>query len=143
MSTLVRANAWLENLSDQLNPILVKETRQALKSRQFIVTFLLMLISAWLISVFGTLVAGDSLEFGSAGRGLFTSYFVVLALAIFVVVPYSAYRGLLNERDQTTLELLNITSLSPRQLIWGKLWSATEPGSRCQTRSKPSDSPIP
>lgn len=124
MSTLVRANAWLENLSDRLNPILVKETRQALKSRQFIVTFLLMLIAAWLISVFGTLAAGDSLEFGSAGRGLFTSYFVVLALAIFVVVPYSAYRGLLNERDQTTLELLNITSLSPRQLIWGKLWSA-------------------
>lgn len=82
-----------------------------------------MLIAAWLISVFGTLAAGDSLEFGSAGRDLFTSYFVVLALAIFVVVPYSAYRGLLNERDQTTLELLNITSLSPRQLIWGKLWS--------------------
>ncbi len=124
MSTLVRANAWLEDVSDRLNPILVKETRQALKSRQFIVTFLLMLIAAWLISVFGTLAAGDSLEFGSAGRDLFTSYFVVLALAIFVVVPYSAYRGLLNERDQTTLELLNITSLSPRQLIWGKLWSA-------------------
>lgn len=124
MSTLVRANAWLENASDWLNPILVKETRQALKSRQFIVTFLLMLIASWLISVFGTLAAGDSLEFGSAGRGLFTSYFVVLALAIFVVVPYSAYRGLLNERDQTTLELLNITSLSPRQLVWGKLWSA-------------------
>lgn len=124
MSTLVRANVWLEDLSDRLNPILVKETRQALKSRQFIVTFLLMLIASWLISVFGTLAAGDSLEFGSAGRGLFTSYFVVLALAIFVVVPYSAYRGLLNERDQTTLELLNITSLSPRQLIWGKLWSA-------------------
>ena len=124
MSTLVRANAWLEDISDRLNPILVKETRQALKSRQFIVTFLLMLIASWLISVFGTLAAGDSLEFGSAGRGLFTSYFVVLALAIFVVVPYSAYRGLLNERDQTTLELLNITSLSPRQLVWGKLWSA-------------------
>ena len=124
MSTLVRANDWLENASDWLNPILVKETRQALKSRQFIVTFLLMLIASWLISVFGTLMAGDSLEFGSAGRGLFTAYFVVLAMAIFVVVPYSAYRGLLNERDHTTLELLNITSLSPRQLVWGKLWSA-------------------
>jgi hypothetical protein len=114
----------LENASDWLNPILVKETRQALKSRQFIITFLLMLIAAWLISVFGTLMAGDSLEFGSVGRSLFTSYFVVLAMAIFVVVPYSAFRGLLNERDQTTLELLNITSLSPRQLVWGKLWSA-------------------
>jgi hypothetical protein len=114
----------LEHASDWLNPILVKETRQALKSRQFIITFLLMLIAAWLISVFGTLISGDRLEFGSTGRELFASYFVVLAIAIFVVVPYSAYQGLSSERDQTTLELLSITSLSPRQLVWGKLWSA-------------------
>jgi hypothetical protein len=124
VGTLVRASHLLDELSDWINPILIKETRQALKSRQFIVTFLLMLIASWLISVFGTLTAGESLEYGSAGRGLFMAYFVVLALAIFIVVPYTAYRGLLAERDHTTLELLNITSLSPRQLVWGKLWSA-------------------
>ena len=114
----------LERAGDWLNPILIKETRQALKSRQFIVTFLLMLIASWLISVFGVLGAGESLEFGSAGRAFFVFYYDVLALAIFAVVPYTAYRGLLNERDQTTLEMLSITSLSPRQLIWGKLCSA-------------------
>ncbi|MCX7419892.1 MAG: hypothetical protein NT013_10185 [Planctomycetia bacterium] len=114
----------LELAGDWLNPILIKETRQALKSRQFIVTFLLMLVASWLISVFGVLGAGESLEFGSAGRAFFVFYYDVLALAIFAVVPYTAYRGLLNERDQTTLELLSITSLSPRQLIWGKLCSA-------------------
>lgn len=124
MSTLDRASHLLDELSDWMNPILIKETRQALKSRQFIVTFLLMLIASWLISVFGTLMAGESLEYGSAGRDLFMAYFVVLALAIFIVVPYTAYRGLLAERDHTTLELLNITLLSPRQLVWGKLWSA-------------------
>lgn len=109
---------------DWLNPILIKEARQALKSRQFIVTFLLMLIASWLISVFGTLAAGDSLEFGSAGRGFFVFYYIVLALAIFAVVPYTAYRSLLSERDQTTLELLSITALTPRQLVWGKLGSS-------------------
>jgi hypothetical protein len=114
----------MEQAGDWLNPILVKETRQALKSRQFIVTFLLMLIGAWMISVFGTLTAGDSLEFGSAGRGFFILYFDVLALAIFAVIPYTAYRSLLNERDQTTLELLSITTLTPRQLVLGKLSSA-------------------
>ena len=114
----------LERAGDWLNPILIKETRQALKSRQFIVTFLLMLVASWLISVFGVLGAGESLEFGSAGRAFFVFYYDVLALAIFAVVPYTAYRGLLNERDQTTLEMLSITSLSPRQLIWGKLCSA-------------------
>lgn len=113
-----------ERSSDWLNPILVKETRQALKSRQFLVTFTLMLVSAWLISVFGVLLAGDSLEYGSAGRIFFLFYYYVLALAIFGVVPYSAYRGLLNERDQTTLELLSITTLTPRQFVWGKLCSS-------------------
>ena len=32
-------DAWCDKWSDRLNPILVKETRQALKSRQFVVTF--------------------------------------------------------------------------------------------------------
>ncbi len=124
MSLELQKADWMEQAGDWLNPILVKETRQALKSRQFIVTFLLMLIGAWMISVFGTLTAGDSLEFGSAGRGFFVLYFDVLALAIFAVIPYTAYRSLLNERDQTTLELLSITTLTPRQLVLGKLSSA-------------------
>ncbi len=121
---LVTEADLFERGSDRLNPILVKETRQALKSRQFLVTFLLMLILAWLISAFGVLLAGDSLEYGSAGRVFFLFYYYVLALAIFAIVPYSAYRGLLNERDQTTLELLSITTLTPRQFVWGKLCSS-------------------
>ena len=124
MSLAVENVDLLERAGDWLNPILIKETRQALKSRQFIVTFMLMLVASWLISIFGVLGAGESLEFGSAGRAFFVFYYDVLALAIFAVVPYTAYRGLLNERDQTTLELLSITSLSPRQLIWGKLCSS-------------------
>lgn len=114
----------LERAGDWLNPILIKEARQALKSRQFIITFLLMLIASWLISIFGTMMAGESLEYGSAGRGFFVFYYIVLALAIFAVVPYTAYRSLLSERDQTTLELLSITALTPRQLVWGKLGSS-------------------
>ena len=46
---------FTDYVTDRLNPILVKETRQALKSRQFIITFMLLLTVAWLISVFGTI----------------------------------------------------------------------------------------
>ena len=48
-------------LTDRLNPILVKETRQALKSSQFIITFMLLLTVAWLISVFGTVWYGPAI----------------------------------------------------------------------------------
>ena len=41
----------IERGSDWLNPILVKETRQSLKSRQFVATFLLMLVASWLVAV--------------------------------------------------------------------------------------------
>ena len=37
----------LERLGDRFNPIVVKEVRQALKSRQFVLTFLLLLLAAW------------------------------------------------------------------------------------------------
>ena len=52
-------------VTDRLNPILVKETRQALKSRQFIITFMLLLTVAWLISVFGVVLNGPAIEFGA------------------------------------------------------------------------------
>jgi len=42
--------AWLEAIADRANPILVKETRQALKSRQFVLTFLVVLIACWIAS---------------------------------------------------------------------------------------------
>ena len=48
----------LERLGDRFNPIVVKEVRQALKSRQFVVTFLLLLLAAWAGSIFGVSVSG-------------------------------------------------------------------------------------
>ena len=39
----------LARIGDRLNPILVKEARQALKSRQFTVTFSLLLFGAWVL----------------------------------------------------------------------------------------------
>ena len=53
MRVLLALVAWLEGLGDRFNPIVVKEVRQALKSRQFVGTFLLLLLAAWAGSIFG------------------------------------------------------------------------------------------
>ncbi len=113
-----------EALTDRLNPILVKEMRQALKSRQFVVTFMLLLIVAWLVSAGTAVFATTEMEFGSAGNGLFLTYFGILAFAVFVIVPFGAHRSMLAERDQNTYELLSISTLTPRQIVNGKLLSA-------------------
>lgn len=124
MSTDVRRSRWLERASDWANPILVKETRQALKSRQFVATFMLLLVISWFISTFGLLVAGSEIDYGTPGRTFFATFFMVLTFAILVIVPFGSYRSLLNERDESTFELLSITTLSPRQIVWGKLFSS-------------------
>lgn len=116
---------WLERASDFLNPILVKETRQALKSRSFVSVFLLMLISSWLISSIGVLYAyGPELSYAAAGRSFFTAFYTVLSIAVFIVVPQGAFRSIQSERDLQTFEMLTITTLSPRKIVWGKWWSA-------------------
>ena len=48
-----RFESLLMRASDRLNPILVKEARQALRSRQFIFTFFLMLAAGWIWSIAG------------------------------------------------------------------------------------------
>lgn len=116
-----RALVWL---GDRLNPILVKETRQALKSRQFVVTFTLVLLLAWVWSIFGVSLIGPSIFYAARGFDMFLGYYVILAIPLLVVVPFGAFRSLASEREDGTYELLSITTLSPRQIVSGKLGSA-------------------
>ncbi|MEZ6069850.1 MAG: hypothetical protein R3C10_06120 [Pirellulales bacterium] len=87
---------WLERVGDRLNPILVKETRQLLKSKQFTLTFLLLLLCGWGWTFVGASMVGPGI-FYAHGRELFFGYFVVLAFPLCVVVPYGAYRSLAAE----------------------------------------------
>lgn len=119
---------WVDQIAthagDMVNPILVKETRQALKSRQFVVTFSLLLFTAIAWTIAGTLLLMPQIYFLPSGPTLLTGYYLVLAVPMLLVVPLAAYRSLEGEIDDGTLELLSVTSLSPRQIVLGKLGSA-------------------
>ena len=115
---------WWERGADWLNAILIKEARQALKSRQFVLTFLMLLLAAWAVSAFGLALSGAEAEYGNLGRWFFFAFYFVLAVATILIVPFGAYRSLLAERDLNTYELLSITTLSPGKIVWGKLGSA-------------------
>lgn len=119
-----RFEGWLERVVDQLNPILVKECRQALKSRQFTITFALVLACCWLWSIYGVMSVGPAVQLGAAGMKMYFGYFTIMAFPLIVVVPYGAFRSLADECDDRTFDLLSITALGPRQIIAGKLGSA-------------------
>ncbi|MHC5537274.1 ABC transporter permease [Singulisphaera rosea] len=116
--------ARLERLGDRFNPIVVKEVRQALKSRQFVLTFLLLLLAAWAGSIFGVSYLGESIDYGSSAVTFFAGFLFALSAATLVIVPFSTFRSIVEERNETTLELLQITALSPPQIVRGKILSA-------------------
>lgn len=123
-SWLVRLDQWCERFGDSLNPILVKETRQALKSRQFVVTFSVLLFAALGWTIIGSLSLMPQIYTTPSAPRMLIGYYLVLALPMLLVVPMAAYRSLEGEIDDGTLEMLSITTLSPWQIVLGKLASA-------------------
>jgi hypothetical protein len=115
---------FLVYAGDRLNPILVKETRQALKSFQFTATFVLVLICCWVVTIGVAAAIGPSIFYAAAGGTFLLWYYAILAFPLTVVVPLAAFRSLMAEREDNTFELLSITTLKSRQIISGKLGSA-------------------
>ncbi|MBA3484431.1 MAG: hypothetical protein H0T51_21730, partial [Pirellulales bacterium] len=111
-------------LAEYANPILVKEARQALKSRQFVVTFLIVLIACWIVSFVVVAQIGPQIYYAAAGPTLLIWYFGILCVPLALIVPFSAFRSLAAEQEENTYDLLSITTLSSRQIISGKLASA-------------------
>ena len=120
-----RIDQWCEQIGDRLNPILIKETRQALKSRQFVFTFFSLLFAALGWTVVGSLSRMPEIYTTPSAPSLLIGYYVVLAIPMLLIVPIAAYRSLEVEIDDGTLELLSISALTPWQIILGKLSSAT------------------
>ena len=116
--------ARLAALADRANPILVKETRQALKSRQFIVTFLVVLLGCWIVSFVGIAIVGPQIYFAAAGPGMLAAYYTILIIPLTLIVPFTAFRSLAAEQEENTFDLLSITTLSSRQIVTGKLTSS-------------------
>jgi len=116
---------WFSRTAERANPILVKETRQSLKGRQFVATFMLLLMASWIISAAYAINAPEAIEYGAVAMDLFFAFYVVLAFAVLVVVPLGAFLSLSSENQENTFDLLSITTLKPGQIVRGKLASTS------------------
>jgi hypothetical protein len=109
-----------ERIAERVNPIIVKEVRQGLRTRSFWIFFSLLLIFCVIISLVAVAQNdGSPLQ----GKAYFISYDVCLGLVQFFVIPYSAYRSMAREREEETWVLLTLTGLGPRRILRGKMGS--------------------
>ncbi len=112
-----------------LNPILLKELRQAVRSRFVSGAYCLFLLVLTVVTG-SVLMAGElrsAVQPGAlfgAGRGLFQALFVPLTLVCILFVPtYSGLR-LAAERGEAHLDLQFTTQLSPGAILRGKFMAA-------------------
>ncbi len=107
-------------LSDWFNPILVKEARQATSSPAFAGVLLTLIAALAVWTIFTVAMAPST---GGWGRPLLLGYACILSFVMLVIVPWMAHQSMASELQGNTLELLMMSSISPGQVIRGKLHS--------------------
>ena len=116
--TVARVVGWLEDRSDWLSPLVVKEIRQVVRGREFSLSFGACLVAGLVVAFLG---ATDVLAGGTAGRWTFVSLMACLAFLGLAVVPLGAFNALRRERVEQTFDLITLTALSSRRVVIGKL----------------------
>lgn len=112
----------LEKIDDQLNPIVVKELRQAVQGK-FLIVVLICFLCLQLLTVGLFLTDRGVRESFSAGQDVFRVLLGMLLGTCLLFVP--AYTGirLASERADANVDLLFITTLRPHSIIWGKFFA--------------------
>jgi hypothetical protein len=125
----------IDRLDDWINPIVVKELRQAVKSR--LVTSVLLLFLGVQLVILGWFLAFRELNYGyrdmsfggdpmnwSVGKEIFSVLQAILLGACMVLIPTYASLRMSGERSDTNVDLLFISTLRPTSIIAGKFFSA-------------------
>ncbi|MEM6472564.1 MAG: hypothetical protein AAF802_23585 [Planctomycetota bacterium] len=115
---------WTERATHWFNPILIKEARQSLKSRQFLVTYFCVLVASCGWTILGVVFNAPEIYFIPRGEELLAGYFLILAVSLLAFVPLVAFRSLAAELDEGTYEMLAITRLTAWRIVVGKMNSA-------------------
>lgn len=118
-------SALTAKLDDMINPIALKEMRQAVKGK-FVSWVLVLFLVIQLIVISIALMAQEGHSGSmSMGREVFTALLGVMMGTCLLFVPAFTAIRMANERSaaDNKMDLLFITSLKPRSIIWGKLFA--------------------
>jgi len=120
------------NLS--LNPVLAREVRERFRGRRapiFVTLWVLGVgLIGYLVYVIAQYAARDAFGLGQAvaggymGRFIYEGMLFLLMTGVVMIVPGLTALSIVGERERQTFHLLQVTQLSPLQIVLGKLWSS-------------------
>ena len=111
----------LRRLTEDPNPILVKELRTILRTPLF-VRFLYLstgLVALLVVGIGGGAASGSQPP-AEVGQVLFQVFFSIALAILCLVAPAHAATSLTNERETGTYESLVLTGMDPARIVWGK-----------------------
>lgn len=112
------------------NPVLTREVVERMRSPRasvLLVIFLGLLAAILYITYRMIVVTASNIGFGQAltlpivGRTMFEVLLLFLVISVALVTPGTSAGAISGERERRTLHLLQITLLSPRSIVLGKL----------------------
>lgn len=113
-----RRERWLDRL---VHPIVLKELRQASRGAFVLRAMLIVQLLAFGLAAVTLLLETDALESSDIGLKLFSVAVGCAILATCAVVPFFGFLSLGAEREMSTIDLLHLTRLRPRGIVFGKL----------------------
>src|SRR5690606_5669540 len=121
-------------MSLSLNPVLGREVRERFRSRRAPIFVTLWVLGVGLIGYLVYLIAqlaardafglGQGVAGGYMGRFIFEGMLLVLMTAVVMIVPGLTALSIVGEKERQTFHLLQVTQLSPIQIVLGKIWSS-------------------
>ena len=113
----------LFNFNERINPISIKELRQAVRSRFVTITLALYFILLMFVMILS--VNADDINTNySGGSEIFYVLFVILSGLTVVLIPLYTGIRMSMERGENRADLLFITNLTPYKIVRGKFVSA-------------------
>ncbi len=114
--------------SDSFNPMLVRDLRQGLRSSRFTLVFLLLQGSLAFFVVLGLVTSSTPGSESNVGRSLVESLSTGLVFFYVLGLPLAATFALSSEFLDNRIDLLKLTQMSARSLVWGKWFSLVVQG---------------
>lgn len=109
---------------DWINPVLLREYQQVVRSRMFAWVGVLWLLAQLLISlIYISLLepAEAGLSLTGPGGQYFAWVIGGLTVVFLLVLPVSTFNRVVRDRKEATLELLTISRITPLQIVFGFL----------------------